>query len=122
MNNFINETDFLLPGERLDDLQIKNYKIIQNPEKFCFGMDAVLLSAFANLRKNDNVLDLGTGTGILPVLLAAKTGAKHFEALEIQPESVDMASRSVQYNNLQDRINITCESCIIYISNFFSIR
>ena len=108
MNNFINETDFLLPGERLDDLQIKNYKIIQNPEKFCFGMDAVLLSAFANLRKNDNVLDLGTGTGILPVLLAAKTGAKHFEALEIQPESVDMASRSVQYNNLQDRINITC--------------
>ena len=82
MNNFMNETDFLLPGERLDDLQIKNYKIIQNPEKFCFGMDAVLLSAFANLRKNDNVLDLGTGTGILPVLLAAKTGAKHFEALE----------------------------------------
>lgn len=104
----MNDNISLLPGERLDDLQINNYKIIQNPEKFCFGMDAVLLSAFAALRKGDNVLDMGTGTGILPLLLAAKTQAAHFDALEIQHESVDMAKRSVSYNNLNEKINITC--------------
>lgn len=102
------ETNFLHAGERLDDLQIKNYKIIQHPKKFCFGMDAVLLSAFANLRKGDNVLDLGTGTGILPILLAAKTDAEHYDALEIQPDSVDMAKRSVMFNKLEDKINIVC--------------
>lgn len=102
------EKAFLYPDERLDDLQIKDYKIIQHPKKFCFGMDAVLLSAFANLRKGDNVLDLGTGTGILPILLAAKTDAKHYDALEIQPESADMAKRSVLFNKLEDKINIIC--------------
>lgn len=102
------EKAFLHPDERLDDLQIKNYKIIQHPKKFCFGMDAVLLSAFANLRKGDNVLDLGTGTGIIPILLAAKTDAKHYDALEIQPDSVDMAKRSVIFNKLEDKINIIC--------------
>lgn len=104
----IDEKDFLQAGKRLDDLQINNYKIIQHPEKFCFGMDAVLLSAFANLRKGGNVLDLGTGTGILPILLAAKTDAGHFDALEIQPESADMAKRSVLYNKLENKINIIC--------------
>jgi len=102
------EKNFLKPGERLDDLQINNYKIIQNPSKFCFGMDAVLLSAFATLRKGDNVLDLGTGTGILPILLTAKTSARHYDALEIQPESADMAKRSVEFNHLADKINIIC--------------
>lgn len=102
------EKAFLHPDERLDDLQIKNYKIIQHPKKFCFGMDAVLLSAFANLRKGDNVLDLGTGTGIIPILLAAKTDAKHYDALEIQPDSADMAKRSVIFNKLEDKINIIC--------------
>jgi len=102
------ETSYIHPGERLDDLQINNYKIIQHPQKFCFGMDAVLLSAFAQIRKGGNVLDLGTGTGILPILLAAKTEAAHFNALEIQSESVDMAKRSVLLNNLSDKINITC--------------
>lgn len=102
----MNEQNFLRDGERFDDLQRNNYKIIQNPEKFCFGMDAVLLSDFTTLRKKDVVLDLGTGTGIIPILLAAKTEAKHFEALEIQEESVDMAKRSVTFNHLGDRINI----------------
>ena len=59
------------PEERLDDLQIKGYKILQNPGRFCFGMDAVLLSAFADVKKNERALDLGTGTGILPILLHA---------------------------------------------------
>lgn len=102
----MNEKNFLRDGERFDDLQRNNYKIIQNPDKFCFGMDAVLLSHFTTLRKRDNVLDLGTGTGILPILLSAKTDAEHFDALEIQEESVDMAKRSVMFNHLEDRINI----------------
>lgn len=99
--------NFLHSGERLDDLQRNGYKIIQNPEKFCFGMDAVLLSYFANIKKGTRVLDLGTGTGILPILLAAKTKECTFEALEIQEESADMARRSVEYNQLQDKIQIT---------------
>ena len=66
-------TNNLKPGERLDDLQIKGYEIIQSPGRFCFGMDAVLLSAFAKVKAGECVLDLGTGTGILPILLAAKT-------------------------------------------------
>ena len=102
----MNEKNFLRDGERFDDLQRNNYKIIQNPDKFCFGMDAVLLSHFTTLRKRDNVLDLGTGTGILPILLSAKTDAEHFDALEIQEESVDMAKRSVMFNHLEDRISI----------------
>ena len=76
-------TNNLKPGERLDDLQIKGYEIIQSPGRFCFGMDAVLLSAFAKVKAGECVLDLGTGTGILPILLAAKTKGKHFTGLEI---------------------------------------
>lgn len=93
-------------GERLDDLQLDGYEIIQNPERFCFGIDAVLLSDFVKVKKDETVLDLGTGTGIIPVLLAAKTQGKHFTGLEIQQESADMARRSVEHNQLQDRINI----------------
>ncbi len=93
-------------GERLDDLQINGYKIIQHPDKFCFGMDAVLLSGFARVKENERVLDLGTGTGILPILLEAKTSGEHFTGLEIQPESAEMANRSVLYNDLQSKIDI----------------
>ncbi len=96
----------LLPGERIDDLERNGYKIIQNSEKFCFGMDAVLLSGFANVKTNESVLDLGTGTGIIPILLEAKTEGKSFAALEIQKESADMARRSVMLNDLTDKIRI----------------
>lgn len=92
--------------ERLDELQRNGYKIIQNPEKFCFGMDAVLLSGFARAKEGDKVLDLGTGTGIIPILMEAKTKAAHLTGLEIQEESADMAMRSVALNNLQDKITI----------------
>ncbi len=96
----------LLPNERLDELHRNGYKIIQNPERFCFGMDAVLLSGFASALEGEKVLDLGTGTGIIPILMAAKTPADHLTGLEIQEESADMARRSVAYNDLEDRIDI----------------
>lgn len=96
----------LYDEERLDDLQRNGYRIIQNPNKFCFGMDAVLLSGFATVKEGEVTLDLGTGTGIIPILLEAKTLGKHFSALEIQEESADMARRSVQLNDLQDKIDV----------------
>ncbi len=96
----------LKENERLDELQRNGYLIIQNPEKFCFGMDAVLLSGFAKARKDDRVLDMGTGTGIIPILMEAKTDALHLTGLEIQEESADMARRSVALNGLSEKIDI----------------
>lgn len=90
----------------MDDLQRNGYRIIQNPEKFCFGMDAVLLSGFAKVKKGEQVLDLGTGTGIIPILLRGKTQGKHFTGLEIQEESAEMARRSVKFNGLSGEISI----------------
>ena len=98
--------EFLLPGERVDDLQRNHLRIIQNEEKFCFGMDAVLLSGFVKVKPGEQVLDMGTGTGIIPILLSAKTEAKHLTALEIQEESADMARRSVAMNGLQEKIRV----------------
>ena len=94
--------------ERIDDLQRNGYKIIQNEKKFCFGMDAVLLSGFAAVRLGERVLDIGTGTGIIPILLEAKTDGEHFTGLEIQEESAEMASRSVRLNGLSEKIDIIC--------------
>ena len=96
----------LKEGERLDDLHRNGCQIIQNKEKFCFGMDAVLLSGFAKVKEGEKVLDIGTGTGIIPILLAAKTPGQHFTGLEIQPESADMARRSVALNHLEEKISI----------------
>lgn len=93
-------------NERLDELHRNGYFIIQDKERFCFGMDAVLLSGFARVKEGETVLDLGTGTGILPILLEAKTEGAHFTGLEIQPESADMAGRSVAYNHLEEKISI----------------
>lgn len=102
----VNMEEFLLPDERIDELQRNAYKIIQNKNKFCFGMDAVLLSGFAKVKKDEVALDLGTGTGIIPILLEAKTEGKHFTGLEIQQESADMARRSVAINKLENKIDI----------------
>lgn len=96
----------LKPEERLDDLQVNGYEIIQHPGKFCFGMDAVLLANFARVKKNERVLDLGTGTGVIPILLTAKTEGESFTALEIQEESADMARRSVAHNHLEEKVEI----------------
>ena len=101
------QSDLVQPNERIDDLQ-NGFYVIQNPEKFCFGMDAVLLSGFANIRKNETVLDMGTGTGIIPILLKSKGKGGHLTGLEIQEECADMARRSVRYNSLESDIDIIC--------------
>ncbi|MDE7429794.1 MAG: tRNA1(Val) (adenine(37)-N6)-methyltransferase, partial [Lachnospiraceae bacterium] len=100
------QKNLLKENERIDDLQRNGYRIIQDPERFCFGMDAVLLSGFAVVKDGAQVLDLGTGTGIIPILLAAKTGAAHLTGLEIQADSADMAGRSVALNGLEEKIDI----------------
>ena len=91
--------------ERLDDLQ-NGYYIIQNMQDFCYGIDAVLLSGFAKVKPGERALDMGTGTGIIPILLKAKTQGKHFTGLEIQERSAEMARRSVAYNHLEDTVTI----------------
>ena len=98
--------DLLKEQERIDDLQINDLKIIQNPEGFCFGIDAVLLANFIELKKNAKVVDLGTGTGIIPILIAGKSNSSHITALEIQETVADMARRSVILNSLEDRIQV----------------
>ena len=96
-------TDLVKPGERLDDLQIGGLELIQDPAGFCFGVDAVFLSDFVKVKAGETVLDLGTGNGIIPILLSAKTRGKRFTGLEIQEKTAEMARRSVVYNHLEER-------------------
>ena len=105
-------------SERIDILKTSGFRVIQEEKRFCFGIDAVLLSDFAKIREGEKVCDLGTGTGIIPILLSFKTKNSHFDALEIQSESCDMAVRSVKLNDLQDRINIV-EGDIKKVSKIF---
>ena len=93
-------------SERIDDLNFKGLKIIQNPNNFCFGMDAVLLSHFAKARPGEKVVDLGTGTGIIPILMSGRSEDTSFDAIEIEPTMAEMARRSVKLNELEDRIKI----------------
>ena len=93
-------------GERLDDLQCNGLYLIQNPDKFCFGIDAVLLSNFVKVKKDGYAVDLCTGSGIVPILLSTKTKAKKITGIEIQSDIADMASRSVSYNKLDEKIDI----------------
>ena len=109
----------LKENERIDDLEYKGLKIIQNTEGFCFGIDAVLLSDFAKeIKNNSEVLDLGTGTGILSILLSGKTNLKKVYGIEIQKEVAEMAKRSVQLNNLENKIEIINKN-IIYLKEVF---
>lgn len=94
--------------ERIDELHRNGYKIIQNESAFCFGMDAVLLSGFATAKKGERVVDFCTGTGIIPILMEAKTEGSHFTGLEIQPQMAEMANRSVLLNELSERVEIIC--------------
>jgi tRNA1Val (adenine37-N6)-methyltransferase len=97
---------FIKEGERIDDLNIDGLKIIQNPGKFCFGLDAVMLASFATVKKEDFVVDFGTGTGIIPIILCGKTQASKIIGIEVQKDMVDMAKRSVRMNNLEGRVSI----------------
>ena len=109
----------IFPDERIDDLEYDNLKIIQNKKEFCFGMDAILLSDFAKeIKENSRVLDLGTGTGILPILLSGKTINTKIVGIEIQKNMAEMATRSVKLNNLKNRIKIINED-IKNINNYF---
>lgn len=96
----------LLPGERIDDLQLNDLHIIQNENGFRFGMDAVLLSDFTSVRPRERIADMGTGTGIIPLLLSQKREDTTFEAFEIQPEVAQMAARSIKLNGLEQRIRV----------------
>ena len=96
----------LKENERLDDLQRNGLQIIQKTDGFCFGMDAVLLSGFARVKKGERAADLGTGTGIIPILLRGKTEGSYFAGLEIQEEVAEMAGRSVRLNQLENRVDI----------------
>ena len=107
-------------GERLDDLQCNGLYLIQDPDKFCFGIDAVLLSNFVKVKKNGHVVDLCTGSGIVPILLSAKTDAKKITGIEIQSDIADMARRSVSYNKLDEKIDIVNDdisNALKYINN-----
>jgi tRNA1Val (adenine37-N6)-methyltransferase len=97
---------YIREGERMDDLQLNGLRIIQNPRKFCFGIDAVILANFAIVKKGDRVVDFGTGTGIIPIILAGKTQASKVVGIEIQADMAEMAARSVNLNGLQSRIDI----------------
>lgn len=97
----------LKENERIDDLEYKGLKIIQNKQGFCFGIDSILLTDFAKeIKPNSKIIDLGSGTGIIPILLSAKTVNTDFVGIEIQKSVAEMANRSVELNKLQDRIKI----------------
>ena len=97
----------LKENERIDDLEYKGLKIIQNTNYFCFGIDSILLSDFArDIKKDSTIVDIGTGTGIISILLSKKVNAKKIYAIEVQKEIADMANRSVDLNNLTDKIEI----------------
>lgn len=103
-NKASDDMDFLREDETLDDLQLGGIYVIQKKNAFRFGVDAVLLANFAKVKRGMRVIDLCSGTGIIPFILAGKTEASHISGLEIQEEMVEMANRSVQYNKLQDRV------------------
>ena len=98
--------DLIKSGERIDDLQYKGLKLIQNPKGFCFGIDAILLSSFVHVKKGAKVADLGCGTGIISIMLSGKTEASSISGIEIQPEVAEMADRSVKLNHLQEKVRI----------------
>lgn len=97
----------LLNDERLDDLVRGGLKIIQSPSAFCFSMDAVLLSNFASVKKGDKIVDLGTGTGVIPLLISTRANVDQIIGLEIQEESVHRAKRSIRGNKLENLIHVT---------------
>ncbi len=105
--------------------RLNGLELIQNPKKFCFGVDAVFLSDFVKVKAGERALDLGTGNGIIPILLSEKTQGRHFTGLEIQQEMAEMARRSVDYNGLEDKVDIVTgdikEAAEIFKPAFFDV-
>lgn len=100
------DEDLLLPGERIDDLMCNGLKIIQHEDSYCFAMDAVLLANFVKAKAKDRIVDLGTGTGVIPLLLSAKTPAREIIGVEIAEGVAQRAQRSVEMNGLENRIKV----------------
>lgn len=116
----------LKENERIDDLEFKHLKIIQNKDGFCFGIDSILLADFAKkIKKGANVLDLGTGTGIISILLCGKTDLYNITGVEIQKEDAEMANRSSKLNNLENKFKVLNENIlnlkIIYEKQSFDV-
>lgn len=113
------ENIILKENERIDDLEYKDLKIIQNTKGFCFGIDSILLSDFAkNIKKGAKVLDLGTGTGIIATLLCGKTELSEITGIEVQEEVYEMAKRSIQLNHLEDKFKLIQDN-ILNLNHYF---
>ena len=113
------ENIILKENERIDDLEYKDLKIIQNTKGFCFGIDSILLSDFAkNIKKGAKVLDLGTGTGIIATLLCRKTELSEITGIEVQEEVYEMAKRSIQLNHLEDKFKLIQDN-ILNLNHYF---
>ncbi len=109
----------LKENERIDDLEYKGLKIIQNKEGFCFGIDSILLSDFAkNIKKGAKVLDLGAGTGIIATLLCGKTELSEIIGIEVQEEVYEMAKRTIQLNHLENKFKLIQDN-ILNLNNYF---
>lgn len=96
----------LKQGERLDDLDLDGLKIIQHKDKYCFTSDSVFLANFVNAKKSDHVVEIGSGSGIISILVAHKCNPKHIDTFEIQPYLADMSKRSIELNGMSDKITV----------------
>ena len=103
----VGDESLIRPGERLDSLQYGGLRILQRPDGFCFGTDAVLLADFAAARAGDRVVDMGTGTGVIAILIASRQSRCAVDAIEIQPDMADMAARSVALKGMESAIRVT---------------
>ena len=109
-------------NERVDDLEYKGLKIIQDINGFCFGIDSILLSDFSkNIKKGAKVLDLGTGTGIIATLLCGKTQLSEIIGVEVQKEVCEMASRSIKLNNLENKFKLINDN-ILNLNKYFNLN
>ena len=108
----------ILPDEELTDLCINQWKVLQKKQGFRFSIDAVLLAHFVTPSAGQHILDLGTGSGVIPLLLAAHHPQIHIDGIELQPDIADMAQRSVQYNHAEDRIRIAAQDLTTLPENY----
>lgn len=104
--NELENNELLKDGERIDEIGFGNLRLIQKPEDFCYGIDAVLLATFAEIRKSARAIDLGTGTGIIPMILSHRTEASEIVGVEIQPDSFERGLRNIMLNGLDKRVRM----------------